>query len=94
MSLVTVATNVIERVPMTDAVTSAAVSFLVGRTRRKLARGEGASEIDFAKLMSSRPIACTPRRSQRPALRIERGILCPGARSAEEILLLSLSEPD
>ena len=60
MSLVTVATNVIERVPLTDAVTSAAVSFLVGRTRRKLARGEGASEIDFAKLMSSRPIAVRP----------------------------------
>ena len=45
---------------MTDAVTSAAVSFLVGRTRRKLARGEGASEVDFAKLMSSRPIAVRP----------------------------------
>jgi cyclopropane-fatty-acyl-phospholipid synthase len=60
MSLVTVATNVIERVPMTDAVTSAAVSFLVGRTRRKLASGEGASEADFAKLISSRPIAVRP----------------------------------
>ncbi len=60
MSLVTMATNVIERVPMNDAVTSAAVSFLVGRTQRKLARSEAASEIDFAKLMSSRPIAVHP----------------------------------
>jgi hypothetical protein len=32
MSLVTVATNVIERMPIPDAVTSAGISFLVDRT--------------------------------------------------------------
>ncbi len=60
MSLVTVATNVIERVPFPDAVTSAGISFLVGRTRRKLARGGGASEVDFARLMARHPIAVRP----------------------------------
>ncbi len=94
MSLVTVATNVIERVPMTDAVTSAAVSFLVGRTRRKLARGEGASETRFRQTDVEPSHRRAPRRSQRSALRIERGILCPGARSAQEILLLFISDPD
>lgn len=60
MSLVTVATNVIERVPFPDAVTNAGISFLVDRTRRKLARGGGASEVDFARLMARHPIAVRP----------------------------------
>ncbi len=60
MSLVTVATNVIERVPFPDAVTSAGISFLVDRTRRKLARQGGASEVDFARLMARHPIAVRP----------------------------------
>lgn len=60
MSLVTVATNVIERVPVPDSLTSAGISFLVDRTRRKLARGSGASEVDFARLMAQQPIAVRP----------------------------------
>jgi cyclopropane-fatty-acyl-phospholipid synthase len=60
MSFVTVATNVIERVPFPDAVTSAGISFLVDRTRRKLARDGGASEVDFARLMARHPIAVRP----------------------------------
>ena len=60
MSLVTVATNMIERVPFPDAVTSAGISFLVDRTRRKLVRNGGASEVDFAKLMARHPIAVRP----------------------------------
>lgn len=60
MSLVTVATNVIERVNFPDAVTSAGISFLVDRTRRKLARDGGASEVDFARLMARYPIAVRP----------------------------------
>ena len=60
MSLVTVATNVIERMPIPDAVTSAGISFLVDRTRRKLARAGGGSEVDFARLMSEHPIAVRP----------------------------------
>jgi cyclopropane-fatty-acyl-phospholipid synthase len=60
MSLVTVATNVIERVPFPDAVTSAGISFLVDRTRRKLAREGGTSELDFARLMARHPIAVRP----------------------------------
>jgi len=60
MSLVTVATNVIERVPFPDAVTSAGISFLVDRTKRKLARSGGVSEVDFARLMQQHPIAVRP----------------------------------
>ncbi|HBK07018.1 MAG TPA: SAM-dependent methyltransferase [Acetobacteraceae bacterium] len=60
MSLVTVATNVIERVPFPDAVTNAGISFLVDRTRRKLAREGGASDVDFARLMARHPIAVRP----------------------------------
>jgi cyclopropane-fatty-acyl-phospholipid synthase len=60
MSLVTAATSVIERMPIPDAVTSAGISFLVDRTRRKLARGGGASEVDFARLMAEHPIAVRP----------------------------------
>ncbi len=60
MSFVTVATNVIERVPFPDAVTSAGISFLVDRTRRKLARNGSPSEADFARLMAQQPIAVRP----------------------------------
>jgi cyclopropane-fatty-acyl-phospholipid synthase len=60
MSLVTVATNVIERVPFPDAITSAGISFLVDRTRRRLVRDGSASEVDFARLMAQHPIAVRP----------------------------------
>lgn len=60
MSLVTVVTSMIERVPFPDAVTSAGISFLVDRTRRRLARTGGGSEVDFARLMAQHPIAVRP----------------------------------
>ena len=60
MSLFTVATNVIERVSFPDAVTAAGISLLVDRTRRKLARGKGPSEADFARIMARHPIAVRP----------------------------------
>lgn len=60
MSLVSVATNVMERVPFPDAVTSAGISLLVDRTRRKLARDGAALEVDFARLMAQHPIAVRP----------------------------------
>ena len=60
MSIVSVATNVIERVNFPDAVTSAGISFLVDRTRRKLARTGGMPDVDFARLMAQHPIAVRP----------------------------------
>ena len=60
MNLVTVATNVVERVRLPDAVTAAGISFLVDRTRRKLARDGGPSEVDFAREMARHPIAVRP----------------------------------
>ena len=60
MSIVSIATNVIERVNLPDAVTSAGISFLVDRTRRKLARTGGMPEADFARLMAQNPIAVRP----------------------------------
>ena len=45
MSLVTVATNVIERVPIPDAITSAGISFLVDRTRHRLSSEKLADRI-------------------------------------------------
>ena len=61
MSLITIATNAIERVPFPDAVTSAGIAFLVGRTRRRLERiGGGACETDFAQIMARHPIAVRP----------------------------------
>ena len=60
MSLVTVATNVIERVPFPDSMTAAGIAFLVERTRRKLAREGGGKEPDFARLMARQPIAVRP----------------------------------
>jgi cyclopropane-fatty-acyl-phospholipid synthase len=60
MSLVTAATNVIERVALPDAITEAGIAFLVDRTRRKLARDTGPSDVDFARLMARHPIAVRP----------------------------------
>jgi cyclopropane-fatty-acyl-phospholipid synthase len=60
VSLVSVATNVIERVPLPDSMTAAGISFLVDRTRRKLARSGSGQEADFARLMASQPIAVRP----------------------------------
>jgi cyclopropane-fatty-acyl-phospholipid synthase len=60
MTLITAATAAIERLPIPDAVTSAGVAFLVGRSSRKLARGGGVPEAAFAAQMATRPIAVRP----------------------------------
>ena len=60
MSLITAATQMIERVPMPDLVTSAGISFLVDRTRRRLSRAEETSEDAFARIMAQHPIAVRP----------------------------------
>ncbi len=60
MSLITAATQMIERVPMPDLVTSAGISFLVDRTRRRLSRAEETSEDAFAQIMAQHPIAVRP----------------------------------
>lgn len=60
MSLISAATTVIERVPFPDAVTEAGITFLVDRTRRRLARGAVPSEPAFADLMAQHPIAVRP----------------------------------
>jgi cyclopropane-fatty-acyl-phospholipid synthase len=60
VTLVSVATNVIERVPLPDSVTSAGIAFLVDRTRRKLAREGAGKDADFARLMARQPIAVRP----------------------------------
>jgi cyclopropane-fatty-acyl-phospholipid synthase len=60
MSIVTIATNVIERVSLPDAVTEAGISFLVDRTRRKLAREGNTRVAEFARIMARHPIAVRP----------------------------------
>ena len=60
MSLITATTTVIERLPLPDTVTRAGIAFLVGRTRRKLAREGATSDTDFARLMARHPIAVRP----------------------------------
>ncbi|MBS0638318.1 MAG: class I SAM-dependent methyltransferase [Proteobacteria bacterium] len=44
---------------MPDSVTSAGIAYLVGRTRRRLARA-GGKEAEFARLMAQHPIAVRP----------------------------------
>lgn len=58
MTLISAAAHMIERVPLPDRVTSAGISFLVERTRRRLRHGNG--EETFAQLMASHPIAVRP----------------------------------
>jgi cyclopropane-fatty-acyl-phospholipid synthase len=60
VSLVSVATNVIERVPFPDSLTAAGISYLVERRRRLLAREGGGNEPDFAERMARQPIAVRP----------------------------------
>ena len=60
MSLITAATGLIERVPLPDAVTLSGISWLVDRTRRKLADSDEAGEIAFARIMGKHPVAVRP----------------------------------
>lgn len=46
-----------ERLPLPDRLTRAGIAVLVGRTNRKLARGGGAIERNFAAAMANHPIA-------------------------------------
>ena len=58
MSLIAAATGLIERMPLPDSATSAGISWLVERTRRKL----GGTDRDeaFARLMAQHPVAVRP----------------------------------
>ena len=60
MSLITAVTGLIERVPLPDAVTQSGISWLVDRTRRKLAHSNEANEIAFARIMTEHPVAVRP----------------------------------
>ena len=57
MSFIASAINVVERAPLPDGVTRAGVDFLVGRARRRLAKGDPGAEAVFARDMHSHPIA-------------------------------------
>jgi cyclopropane-fatty-acyl-phospholipid synthase len=59
MSLISVATDVIERMPLPDAVTSAGISFLVDRRMRSLGRSP-MPDPEFARLLIGQPIAERP----------------------------------
>lgn len=60
MSLITAATGLVERMPVPDALTASGISWLVDRTRRKLAEHDGAEEVAFARFMAERPVAVRP----------------------------------
>jgi cyclopropane-fatty-acyl-phospholipid synthase len=57
MSLTALATRVVERAPLPDALTLAGVGFLVARARRQLAAENSGSDAAFARDMASHPIA-------------------------------------
>ena len=57
MSMISLATQTVERFPLPDAVTQLGVSFLVSRTGRRLARGAGEDNAAFARAMQAHPIA-------------------------------------
>jgi cyclopropane-fatty-acyl-phospholipid synthase len=57
MSLITAATDLVERVPLPDAVTESGISWLVGRTRRKLAGGDVSA---FVRRMAGDAVAVRP----------------------------------
>ena len=60
MSAIAMATGVIERVPLPDLVTNAGISWLVERTRRKLAGRTDGEEAAFARSMAESPVAVRP----------------------------------
>ena len=70
MTPITLATALIERVPLPDSVIRAGITYLCGRTSRRLAQGQGDrqgdrqggghTEADFARLMAAAPIAVRP----------------------------------
>jgi cyclopropane-fatty-acyl-phospholipid synthase len=60
MSLMTAATHLIERVALPDPMTAAGISFLVERTRRRLARDQDDGEDAFIRRMAAQPIALHP----------------------------------
>jgi cyclopropane-fatty-acyl-phospholipid synthase len=57
MSLIEAATGAVERLPLPDPIARAGISFLVGRTNRRLAAGGRAVDQDFAAGMADFPIA-------------------------------------
>ncbi|MBL8584618.1 MAG: class I SAM-dependent methyltransferase [Rhizobiaceae bacterium] len=57
MSFISSATRAVERTPLPDGATRLGIDFLVGRTRRRLARATPDGEAGFAKDMTNHPIA-------------------------------------
>lgn len=57
MNLVALATRAVERAPLPDRLTGLGIDYLVGRTRRRLARADAAAEAAFAAGMADYPIA-------------------------------------
>lgn len=60
MKLIAATTSAVERLPLPDAITRAGISMLVGRTSRRLDRGDPAFERRFAGDMTAHPIAVRP----------------------------------
>jgi len=60
MSLIAAATGAFERLPLPDALSRAAVAFLVERTRRRLGEADLPAERAFAEAMAGHPIAIRP----------------------------------
>jgi cyclopropane-fatty-acyl-phospholipid synthase len=57
MTALTTAASLFERVPLPDAVSRAAIEFLVGRTSRRLSAAKPDTVAEFARAMARRPIA-------------------------------------
>ena len=57
MTLVQKVIGIGERVPLPDAVSQAAIKFLVGQTRRRLSRAGSDADQRFARDMAAYPIA-------------------------------------
>ena len=60
MSFIAAATGLIERMPLPDTLTASGISWLVDRTRRKLARHDESDEVAFAQMMANHPVAVRP----------------------------------
>ncbi len=60
MTLIATAAGLVERLPLPDALTSSGISWLVDRTRRKLAQHDVVREAAFARMMADHPVAVRP----------------------------------
>ena len=90
MSFVQTMTGFGESVPLPDAVTRAAISLLVGRTRRQLSRAPRDADRAFASAMAPYPIAINTAEANAQHYEIPAGVLRAGARAAAQIFVLPL----